>query len=321
MSLPDHVPTDMPESHRSAPVLLAHDDTIRVAAGRIVTILRDHLAANVPVAIDGRNAEGVHQVRVALRRFRVLTRLLRRDNPNVVLEGVSAHAKVLAKAVGDARNWDVLLMTTLPNLQPLGLMDLDATKTLAPRAEPMRRSAYAQARQALTGQDAAQLQTILDQMVEGELWVAPLAAMAQDSLQEPAIDFSARHLERLHRKALRAGRDFALLPPQDRHRLRVALKKLRYTAEFFRGLYADSDQTKDFIKKLSALQDVLGMDSDVLTTRYLLARLGEGAEDDARLQHMLGAVTGFLCGHQIAVHRDAHLRWRKFRRHRTFWSR
>jgi CHAD domain-containing protein len=330
MIVSDQPAAAIPESRRSAPIVLEPHDTVRVAVGRIVATIHDHLAANLPVAIDGRNDEGVHQVRVALRRFRALAGLLRHDNPNVVLDVASAHARSLAGTMGDARNWDVFLLTTLPHLSALARMDIDVAGILAPRARPLRHAAYGQVRRALGGAHARQLLRLLGQMTDGAVWMAPLPAAAQETLDEPAVDFAARHLTRLHRKALRAGRDFALLTPPARHEVRLVLKKLRYSAEFFSALHAPGGKVGPYIRHLSALQDVLGMDSDVLTTRTLLTQLGaaravgpRGAGDgDSRdaLQRTLGAAVGFLCCRQLGVHQQAHKKWRKFRRYPVFWQ-
>ncbi len=45
--------------------------------------------------------------------------------------------------------------------------------------------------------------------------------------------------------------------PEERHKLRIALKKLRYTTELFAGLY-DADETKRFTQWLKRLQDKAG---------------------------------------------------------------
>ena len=50
---------------------------------------------------------------------------------------------------------------------------------------------------------------------------------------------------------LKLGRDFKNLSAQERHQLRIALKKLRYTAEFFRSLYRGSVRRPIFMRSLS----------------------------------------------------------------------
>jgi CHAD domain-containing protein len=52
---------------------------------------------------------------------------------------------------------------------------------------------------------------------------------------------------------LRLGCDFKKLSARECHRLRIALKKFRYTAEFFRSLYQKKRQ-KDYFHALTRLQ-------------------------------------------------------------------
>ncbi|MBB2201109.1 CHAD domain-containing protein [Gluconacetobacter tumulisoli] len=308
----------IPDSRKAGPIVLGHGDTIRTAACTILGAIHAHLTANLDAALDGRNSEGVHQVRVALRRFRALTGLLRRDSPNVVLDGASGHARTLAHALNGARNWDVFMNTTLPGLGALAHVGVDAPGVLGPLAVPLREGAAGEARAALDGAEARQFLYLLEQMIDGAVWITPLPAAVQETLDEPAADFAARHLTRLHRKANRQGRDLALLTAEERHRLRLTLKKLRYTAEFFESLHAPGTGAAPYIRRLSRLQDVLGMDSDVLTTRALLSRIGESAPGPD-IQHTLGAVAGFLCCRQAATQDRTYSRWRKFRRQSVFW--
>ncbi|GBQ35061.1 CHAD domain-containing protein [Gluconacetobacter azotocaptans] len=316
--MPDIVLPAIPDSLKAGPIVLGHGDTIRTAACTIIAAIHAHLAANLDAAIDGRNPEGVHQVRVALRRFRALAGLLRRDSLNVVLDGASGHARTLAHALNDARNWDVFTITTLPGLGALAHVEVDAPGVLGPLSVPLRQGAGDAARTALTGAEARRFLYLLEQMIDGAVWIAPLPAAVQQTLDEPAVDFAARHLTRLHRKAHRQGRDLALLAPEERHQLRLTLKKLRYTSEFFQSLHAPGTGAAPYIRRLSRLQDVLGMDSDVLTTRALLARIGEAAPGPD-IQHTLGAVAGFLCCRQAATQDRTYARWRKFRRQPVFW--
>ncbi|MBB2206190.1 CHAD domain-containing protein [Gluconacetobacter takamatsuzukensis] len=291
---------------------------MRRAVVRIARVLRDHLEANLPVAMDGRNVEGVHQVRVALRRFRALLGLLRRDYPSATLDEAAARARLLARTVGEARDWDVFLLETLPGLSPLGRAGINVAGLLLPRANPLRDAAYDRVGQVLGGADAEWTLHLTDRLAEGALWDEARSPAGLKALEEPAADFAARHLARLHRKARRMGRGFAHLTPPERHQVRLALKKLRYASEFFVTLHAPGQAGKPYLRRLAAAQAALGMDSDVLTTGRLLERFG--GETGGEMRHAVGAVTGFLCCRQDATHEAAHRHWRKFRRTPVFWE-
>ena len=64
--------------------------------------------------------------------------------------------------------------------------------------------------------------------------------------------------------------------------MRIALKKLRYAAEFFRSLYGDKDVTR-YLKRLSALQDDLGHLNDVATAETLMDKLAIDATEPGTL--------------------------------------
>ncbi|MFT9090400.1 MAG: CHAD domain-containing protein [Gluconacetobacter sp.] len=315
--MPDQSETAIPDSHRAQPVELEQDDTVRRAVVRIARVLRDHLEANLPVAMDGRNVEGVHQVRVALRRFRALAGLLRRDYPSATLDEAAARARMLARALGEARDWDVFMLETLPGLSPLGRAGVNVVGRLLPLARPLRDGAYARVRQVLASADAEWLLNFMGNLADGSLWDEARSPAALKALEEPAADFAARHLARLHRKARRRGRGFARLTPPERHQVRLALKKLRYASEFFVALHAPGQKGGLYLQRLAAVQAALGVDSDVLTTGRLLSLFDGEAGGETR--HVVGAVTGFLCCRQDATHEAAHRRWRKFRRTPVFW--
>jgi CHAD domain-containing protein len=52
-------------------------------------------------------------------------------------------------------------------------------------------------------------------------------------LTEPARLFARETLERLHKRALKRGRQLSQKAPEERHKVRIALKHIRYAAEFF----------------------------------------------------------------------------------------
>ncbi|MGH8772251.1 MAG: CHAD domain-containing protein, partial [Burkholderiales bacterium] len=69
----------------------------------------------------------------------------------------------------------------------------------------------------------------------------------------------------------------AELDSAGRHRLRIAVKKLRYAAEFFASLFAKKRAQK-YIASLMALQDVLGTLNDAAVAGRLLASLPNAPE-------------------------------------------
>ena len=68
------------------------------------------------MVLEGSDAEGVHQMRVALRRLRTICALFRRDIPSPSFEVVNSEARWLMQQLSLARDWDVFAETTVPRL-------------------------------------------------------------------------------------------------------------------------------------------------------------------------------------------------------------
>ena len=96
------------------------DDVIAM----VMSAAQQHLLANQAVLEYGRDPEGVHQTRVALRRLRSACSLLRKEVPSPAFEAFGAEAKWLMHVLGPARDWDVLATTTLARLETACVSDV-----------------------------------------------------------------------------------------------------------------------------------------------------------------------------------------------------
>jgi CHAD domain-containing protein len=100
-------------------------------------------------------------------------------------------------------------------------------------------------------------------------------------------------LEKRHKTVLKLGRDFENLSPEARHRL-LALKKLRYTAEFFHSLYQKKRENA-YLRALAQLQKSLGHMNDIVTAEHLLERL-TAAREDQSISDNLPIAVGIVAG-------------------------
>jgi triphosphatase len=101
--------------------------------------------------------------------------------------------------------------------------------------------------------------------------------------------------------------------------LRIALKKLRYAAEFFRSLYGDKEVAK-YLRRLAALQDDLGHLNDVATAESLMDRLASEPGDDTRWRIGGGIVIGWHARGVTQLEPRLVSDWDKFSRASPFWS-
>jgi CHAD domain-containing protein len=88
----------------------------------------------------------------------------------------------------------------------------------------------------------------------------------------PVSDFAAKVLGRRTRKIGKKLDGLEDLAPPQRHKLRIATKKLRYATGFFASLFDDDRQTsrrKSFQDDLKTLQNALGTLNDIAMHRHI----------------------------------------------------
>ena len=194
-----------------------------------------HLLKNQAVAEEGSDPEGVHQMRVALRRLRTICALFRRDIPSPAFQTVNSEARWLMQQLGPARDWDVFAETTVTRLVAAA-PDVDFGG-LREAVERQRKSSYAALQTVLADPRCSRFLLSLGHLVERRGWRNEIDSEALAALSLPMPTLANKILARLHRKALRRGAHFRQLNVDAQHDLRIDLKKLRYAAEFFLPLY------------------------------------------------------------------------------------
>ena len=205
-------------------------------------------------------------MRVALRQMRAAFSLFRRELRSKAFDPFDREAKWMARKLGVCRNWDVFETETLAEAK------MGEERALREAAEPKRVQSYDALRQALYSRRYALFQLSLGHWIECHGW---LEGRDHGRLAEPASKLAASPLSALLRKALEKGKNFDKLGLRKRHRLRVALKKLRYAAEFFQPLFRKR-KVRTYTKRLAALQKLLGKDDNAITTNSLLRELARG---------------------------------------------
>ena len=286
---------------------LSAEHTVAEAVAAIVSAATRQIEGNVACAADGRDPEGVHQLRVGLRRLRSGLSLFR-PHLGDRAAALGDEARHALSVLGDARDLDVFLTETLPRIrkrQPAdeGLARLDA------RARERRETAYDSVRRMLKGKRFARLLAALRRHAGGTDLVErkPGAALA---------DEAEGLLRKRYRKLRRKGRGFARLSPEDRHKVRIALKKLRYACDYLRGLYPEK-RGRAYLRMLSGLQDRFGSLNDGAVAIALARDL---AGDDAVAQAGAERVAAWFAQRQAADAPKLDAAWREFRGTAPFWK-
>jgi len=283
-----------------------------------------HLALNVPAVADAHDPEGIHQMRVGLRRFRVALAAFGPAFCNADIEALRTRAKQLADALGEVRDLDVFVEELLlPAAQAAS--DEPGIAVLRDLAEHKRAVAWQGAIALVESEALAGFLIDLAGATEECAWRARPGEGGLDperlaELAGPGTAIAERALEKRLAKAKKLGRRIEALEPEDRHRLRIALKKLRYTAEFFAPLYPKSESAS-FLKRLSELQDIFGALNDVAVARATLASLANADEDEEAScpRFAAGLVYGWHMERATKTWSKALKRWKSFAKTPPFW--
>lgn len=237
------------------------DATLR----QIVETCLMQLQGNQDMVLYGHDIEGVHQMRIAIRRLRaalkIFSRILHRKNTEAIIKELAW----MSNTLGNARDLDVFITQTLPPILAQ-MPNQPSLALLAKRARQAKKSAYLDVQEALTSQRYQHLLLSLGD------WLENVDQQDQKAKQVTIGKIAQPMLTKRYEQLKKSGGKLAQASAEKRHRSRIAAKKLRYLAEFFISLYPDK-KTKPFIKSLSQLQDQLGNMNDINVTSSLLEKL------------------------------------------------
>lgn len=264
-----------PKAIYAEPVGLDAAMPVEAALQRIGRSCLAHLLRNEAAALDAQ-PEGVHQMRSAVRRIRSALSSLKKVVPGRERRWVSEQLAWLAGPLGPARNLDVFVTELLrpAGAELAGDPDLE---DLADTLERSRRAAYDRvAEQILSERYTAAMLRLL-RWFEAGAW---RGSGSSATLAAPIGEIAPRLLDRRRRKVRQRSKGFRRQTPRQRHKLRIAVKKLRYAIELLGRLF-DPDDLQRYVKPLRRLQDDLGYANDVRVAHDLVAELRANADPES----------------------------------------
>ncbi len=287
------------------------DEAIATIIGGSIT----HFAANWPALEEARHPESVHQMRVALRRLRAALGMFKRALPCPEFDAFRSEAQRIASALGLARELDVLkdLVTTGPQAN---FPQEASFETLLAALEKRRLSAFSHAL-VIVDEPATTLFLLrMQAFLEHDNWRGALSDEEQTRLTEPLCTFAADNLSRLHKLVLKRGKGLVELPDAERHKVRIALKNLRYAADFFGDLFSNG-KVQPYIHAVAQLQDLLGAHNDAVSIERLLHDIeGTAGAQGAKAS---GIVLGWYGRGTPLADADLRKAWKTFKRIKIFW--
>ena len=259
------------------------------------------VGGNAP-AIRARDSEGVHQVRVALRRLQMALTSFGDYADVPALKALGKRGRAIADAFGPARDLDVFadeLLAPVAAKHP----DHESFEALSAALRHARGEAWDDALSEVLSPD---FNSFLNEV----------AAAAESAPVEGGKigKVSAKTLDAHWDKVKKRGKGVRKTYDHRTHKLRIALKKLRYAAEFFAPLYGEK-KTARYIKQLKGLLDKLGEANDVHGIGDALARLGNAPE----LRYAAGVVAGWHGAREKKLTKRAMNGWKDFRKLKPFW--
>lgn len=259
------------------PVVPADPELPWLEAGRRIFLQQCEQMASREYGLGyAEDVEFVHEMRVATRRLRAAMRVFRKSAAGQ-FKAESARIGALADALGQVRDADVFLeflATYGKKAKPAHRRTLKAIVLV----ERRKRQAGNRKLIALCESDSQrQFLHGLTRTLHAPVGAAGGLRRAGKSAKRPLWREARRAMRRAFSVVLQYDRPLQDLSSDEQHQLRIACKKLRYTAEFFGHLYPERLQT--LIATMVRLQDLLGEahDADVFS-----ARLGQRLKKSAK---------------------------------------
>jgi inorganic triphosphatase YgiF len=253
-----------------------------------------HIIANEPALLRN-DPEGVHQMRVGLRRLRAAMALfadLLQDAQTAVIKG---ELKWLTQELAPARELEVLIKRVVAPVKKRHV-SLDGIPGLSRELSEKRAAALERARSAVTSARFRALTLEIAAWLETGHWTSPHGDHVRAQGDAPIEASATAELKRRWKKIRKKGKMLARLDAKGRHKLRIQAKKVRYATEFFAPLLSGKrapKRRKKFLNALERLQDTLGDLNDIVVHEDLITAMRRGRRQSSpKRAFAAGLLTG-----------------------------
>jgi len=260
------------------------------------------VGGNAP-AVRARDPRGIHQIRVGLRRLQMALKSFGEYGDTPAMKALGKRGRALATVFGPARDLDVFSQLLLPQIDPK-FVEHESFVALHLALRHARGEAWDDA-----------LAEIADP--EFGAFLNDVAAVAETLPHNGTRigKFSGLVLDELYGQVRKRGKRAHRVYDSRTHKLRIALKKLRYAAEFFAPLYSQK-RASAYIRTIKVLLNELGDANDAHGVGGLMQRLGDAPE----LSFAKGVIIGWYAAKEKRLATRALKNWRRFRRLKPFWN-
>ncbi len=186
-----------------------------------------HVLASADYAYKSNDPEGVHELRVSIRRMRAAFAIFRGAMPQSYRFRIRDELRVLQRKLGMTREWDVLVEETIASM-PRRLRKQRSSEHLVQTAQTRRVEGYERAHAALRNPHYTDLLLRLASWIESQFgFGAPPTRERKwkpNVLAGPAPRFASEVMRAYHGKVQKLGKKIRKLDTAELHRLRIRIK-------------------------------------------------------------------------------------------------
>jgi inorganic triphosphatase YgiF len=306
----------MPQAVHVGPISPDPDMSVEAALQRIGRRCLTHVLSNQQAVLAG-DPEGIHQMRVAVRRLRSALLALKRHLQDKHYHWASEELRWLARSLAPVRTLDSF--ASLVSAVTHALPACSDFEHLIDAMERQRDAALEHVKQAIVSERYSASMVRLLRWFAASGWRDQEISEHAVVLLAPIVDVAPDLIDRNLRKACKRSKNFEELTAAQRHRLRITLKRLHDVVEFLGSLFSKA-RIRTFVRRLKSLQDDLGYTNDVRVAYDLVDQIGDTTNQDVRAINRAGGIV--LGWHERVLaerHPKIRKRIRRFRRLEPFW--
>ncbi|WOH67788.1 CHAD domain-containing protein [Bradyrhizobium sp. BWA-3-5] len=249
-----------------------------------------HFSGNID-AVRNLDLEGVHQMRVGLRRLRAAISLFSNILSGAKTEQIKTELKWLSNQLARAREIDVFLQE---KVEPVAgkINPQRGIKAIEREFAARRDEALERARSAVS---SGRCRAMLIELLE---WIEAQDDGGKEAKLEVG-EFATELLNHRVKKIRKDGKTLQDMLPRERHKLRIKAKKIRYAVEFFESLFPGKREQKELTRlsrHLKKIQSSLGSLNDFVADSKLAADAALNAPPRDRRARAFAS--GFIAGHE-----------------------
>ena len=279
---------DIPSKKIPGKLKVRLDDRLDLAIRKILTFQLQRLREQIPGIKRDVDTEFVHQARVSARRMRSCVRYFRDALPESVAAYLTGELKWLGCCLGVVRDLDVFLLNLLRFRARIARLPGKKRHALEEWIERHRREPLKALCDALESPRYRAFERRFLQFLEKPFPSRPRQPLAAKMVRDVAPEL----IEGKFDAVIRQGQAVLEKPKlKEFHRLRIQMKRLRYSCEFMAAAY--NGALDPFIDRTVEIQDCLGELQDTVFTRNFVDSLCSGWEGklvDPDLLFILGEI-------------------------------